>query len=249
MKLSLITPSYNSAKTIARTIDSVVAQNYPDLEYIIIDGASTDNTKDLVLSYRDKINIKFISEPDGGIYEAMNKGVKLATGDVVGILNSDDLFDNNQVLKIVTEAFRDQNIEAVYGDIKYFADDVSKTTRYWHAGTYFEKKLNNGWVIPHPALFLRKSVYDKCGLFNMDFKIAGDYEFILRILKIYKISVKYLPVVLVKMYEGGVSGSSLRQRKKGWQELKKAWLVNKLEVPPLFIFRRVLFKISQLLLK
>ena len=249
MKLSLITPSYNSAKTIARTIDSVVAQNYPDLEYIIIDGASTDNTKEIVLSYQNKINIKFISEPDSGIYEAMNKGVKLSTGDIVGILNSDDLFDNNEVLKKVTEAFDDKNIEAVYGDIKYFADDLNKVTRYWQTGKYLENKLNNGWIIPHPALFLRKSVYDKCGLFKTEFKIAGDYEFILRILKIYKVNVKYSPVVLTLMYDGGTSGSSFKQRRKGWQELKKAWLVNNLKVPKFFILRRVLFKISQLLFK
>lgn len=249
MKLSLITPSYNSAAAIARTINSVLAQNYPDLEYIIIDGASSDNTKEIVLSYQNKINIKFISEPDNGIYDAMNKGVKLTTGEIVGILNSDDLFDNSEVLKKVSESFNDKKIEAVYGDIKYFADDVNKITRYWQSGEYSVNKLNNGWVIPHPALFLRKSVYEKCGLFKTDFKIAGDYEFILRILKIYKVNVKYLPTVLVKMYDGGTSGSSLKQRRKGWRELKNAWLVNNLKVPLFFILRRVLFKISQLFFK
>ena len=249
MKLSIITPSYNSAATIARTIDSVLAQNYSNLEYIIIDGASTDNTRDIVLRYQDKLSIKFISELDNGIYDAMNKGVKLATGEIVGILNSDDLFDNNEVLKKVAEAFNNKDTEAVYGDIKYFSTDVNKITRYWKTGKYTENKLSNGWVIPHPALFLRKSVYDKCGLFKTDFKIAGDYEFILRILKIYKVNVKYLPVVLTLMYDGGTSGSSLKQRKKGWQELKKAWLVNNLKGPKFFILRRVLFKISQLLFK
>lgn len=249
MKLSIITPSYNSAKTIARTIDSVLAQSYPDLEYIIIDGASTDSTRDIVLSYQDKLNIKFISELDKGIYDAMNKGVKLATGEIIGILNSDDLFDNDKVLSSISEAFKDQTVDAVYGDIKYFSDDVNQIKRYWRAGEYQEKNLSNGWIIPHPSLFLRKAVYDKYGSFNIDFKIAGDYEFILRLLKIHKINVKYLPTVLVRMYDGGTSGSSLEQRKKGWKELKRAWTVNNLPVPQFFILRRVLFKVSQLLFK
>lgn len=249
MKLSLVTPSYNSAATIARTIDSVLAQNYPDLEYIIIDGASKDNTAEIVTSYQDRIKINFVSEPDKGIYDAMNKGVSLAAGDIIGILNSDDLFDNGQVLKTVAEAFSDQDIEAVYGDIKYFSGDVNKVNRYWRAGEYQESKLNNGWIIPHPALFVKKSVYDRYGLYNIDFKIAGDYEFILRVLRINKIKVKYIPSVFVRMYDGGTSGRNLEQRKKGWQELKKAWTVNGLKLPKFFIWRRVLFKISQLIFK
>lgn len=249
MKITLITPSYNSAKTITRTIDSVIAQDYFDLEYIIIDGASTDETLNIVKSYQDKINIKLVSEKDKGIYDAMNKGIKLATGDIVGILNSDDLFDNNKILQTVSEVFSEENIDAVYGDIKYFSDDVNSVKRYWRAGEYKESKLDNGWVIPHPSLFLRKSVYDKCGLFNTDFRIAGDYEFILRLLKIYKIKVKYIPEVFVRMYDGGTSGGSLKQRRRGWKELKNTWTVNNFKVPKLFIFRRVLFKISQLLFK
>ena len=187
MTISLITPTYNSAQTIFRTIESVTAQNYSELEYIIIDGASKDNTKDIILGFKDKINIKFISEADQGIYDAMNKGIKLASGEVVGILNSDDMFDNPEVLMKVAALFNDNKIAAVYGDIKYFASDVNKTTRLWRAGKYQENKLNNGWVIPHPSLFIRREVYEKCGLFRTDFKLAGDYEFILRILKIHKI--------------------------------------------------------------
>jgi len=245
MKISLITPSYNSASTIARTIDSVIAQNYSDLEYIIIDGASTDNTKDIVSNYQKQINIKFASESDAGIYEAMNKGIKLASGEVVGILNSDDMFDNENVLMNVATAFNDNKIAGVYGDVKYFSDDVNKITRYWRAGEYREDKLNNGWIIPHPALFLRRSVYEKYGVFRTDFRLAGDYEFILRILKIHKISLKYIPEALARMYNGGASGSSLKQRMQGWRELKKAWLVNNLTTPKLFIFRRLLFKLKQ----
>lgn len=247
MTISLITPSYNSAKTIARTIDSVIAQNYSDLEYIIIDGVSKDKTAEIVSSFKDRINIKFVSEPDKGIYDAMNKGIKMASGEIIGILNSDDLFDNDQVLSSVAEAFKDEKIDAVYGDVKYFSADVNQATRYWRAGKYRESKLNNGWVIPHPALFVRRTVYERYGLFNPDFRIAGDYEFILRILKIHKINVKYIPAAFTRMYNSGVSGSNLKQRGRGWAELKNAWVVNNFKVPRFFIWRRLLFKIGQYL--
>jgi len=249
MKISIITPTYNSGKTLARTIESVLAQNYPDLEYIIIDGGSTDNTKEIVSGYQNRLNIKFISESDKGIYDAMNKGVKLATGETIGILNSDDIFDNSTVLKIVSEAFTDPKIDAVYGDIKYFGGDVNKITRYWQTGEYTDKKFNNGWMIPHPALFVRKTVYDKYGLYNTDFKLAADYEFILRLLKIHKINIKYTPETFVRMYNSGASGNSLKQRIKGWQEDKMAWKINNLQTPRLFIIRRILSKLGQFLYK
>lgn len=249
MKITLITPSYNSAATIGRTIDSVISQNYADLEYIIIDGGSKDNTAGIVAGYQDEITINFISEPDRGIYDAMNKGIKLAAGDVIGILNSDDIFFDGNVLSAVAAAFRNQEAEAVYGDIKYFSNDENKTSRYWKTGEYAPGKLNNGWIIPHPALFVRKSVYDRCGLYNTDFKIAGDYEFILRILKKYDLNLKYIPQVFVKMFAGGESGRNLKQRSKGWTELKKAWKINGLPLPKFFILRRVIYKISQFIFR
>jgi len=249
MKISLITPTYNSEKTISRTIDSIVAQNYSNLEYIIVDGASSDRTLEIVKGYQGEIDIKLISEPDRGLYDAMNKGIKMATGEIIGILNSDDLFKSDNVLSLVAESFADNNVDAVYGDITYFADNEKVVKRYWHSGVYSEGSLNNGWTIPHPALYLRKSVYDRFGLFNTNFKIAGDYEFILRLLKKHKINLKYLPHVFVNMYEGGISGRNLEQRRKGWAELKKAWVVNGFKVPNLFILRRVLFKISQIIFK
>ncbi|MDD3301805.1 MAG: glycosyltransferase, partial [Patescibacteria group bacterium] len=172
-----------------------------------------------------------------------------ASGEVIGILNSDDIFYDGNVLSSVANAFADEKIDVVYGDIKYFSDDINKTKRYWKTGEYQAGKLNNGWIIPHPALFVRKSVYECCGLYNIDFKIAGDYEFILRILKKYQLNLKYLPQVFVKMFDGGVSGRNLKQRNEGWKELKKAWVVNDLSLPKLFIFRRVLSKISQLIFK
>lgn len=245
MKISIITPSYNSVKTIERTIESIISQNYTNLEYIVIDGWSTDGTDNIVLSYQDKLNIKFVSEKDDGIYDAMNKGIRMATGDIIGILNSDDFYNDSSVLSDVIRNFEDSKIDAVYGDITYFSNDVNKVTRYWKAGEYKENNLNNGWVIPHPALFLRKSVYDKCGFFNLSFKIASDYEFILRILKVYHINIKYIPRVFTRMYNNGFSGKNLFQRIKGWQELKRAWRINDFKMPKLFILRRILFKITQ----
>jgi glycosyltransferase involved in cell wall biosynthesis len=245
MKISIITPTFNSAKTISRAIESVVKQNYSDLEYIVIDGGSSDGTQDIVLNFKDKLNVKLIFEKDNGIYDAMNKGIKMATGDIVGILNSDDLYNDDLVLSLVASSFQDPTVDAVYGDISYFSKDVSKVVRYWKAGEYQEKNLNNGWAIPHPALFVRKEIYNKYGSFDSSFEIAADYEFVLKLLKIHKINIKYIPKVFVKMFNGGASGSSFIQRLKGFKELKKAWTLNKLKYPHLFTLRRVLSKIFQ----
>jgi len=247
MKISIITPTYNSTKTISRTIESIIMQDHSDIEYIIIDGNSSDLTLNLVLSYKNKLNIRYISEKDNGIYDAMNKGIKMATGDIIGILNSDDFYENKNVLSDIVEAFNNPKVDAVYGDISYFAEDTNKVTRYWKAGEYKESNLNNGWTIPHPALFLRKSVYDKYGLFNIDLKTAADYEFILRMIKINNIQVKYIPKVFTRMFNGGNSGQSFKQRMKGWKDLRKSWKINDLKTPPFFIFRRILFKVFQYL--
>jgi glycosyltransferase len=249
MKISLLTPTYNSAQTLARTIDSVIAQKYEDLEYIIFDGNSADNTRQIVDSYKTKININFISEKDDGLYDAMNKGLKAATGDIVGILNSDDFFDNDQVLKNVSQKFEETNTDIVYGDIVYFSEDTNKITRKWTAGKYNEKLLDNGWTIPHPALFVKKEIYEKYGYYKENYKIAADYEFILRLLKVHKVNLEYIPKVFVRMYDSGTSAKNIQNRKIGWEELKKAWADNNLKMPKFFILRRLLYKISQFILK
>ncbi len=244
MKFSIITVSYNSALTIEDTIISVLAQNYDDLEYIIIDGGSKDGTIDIVNKYKDKIS-KIVCEPDKGIYDAMNKGLKMATGDVVGILNSDDFYKNTAVLKEVSEAFKNSDADICYGDIEYIdRENIKKVVRFWKAGEYKKEKLNSGWIMPHPALFVKKEIYNKYGLFNLDFKIAADYELMLRFL-LKEVRVKYIKKTLVSMREGGFSGQSYKQRKKGWEELKRAWTINGLPIPKLFIFRRLLSKIKQ----
>lgn len=250
MKISIITPSFNSEKTISDTIKSLISQNYLDLEYIVIDGASTDKTKDIVLSYQDKINIKFISESDKGIYDAMNKGIKIASGDIVGILNSDDFYYDKNVLNKINSVFEtNSDVDAVYGDLVYVdKDNTKKQTRYWKSGKYEEKKLNSGWIIPHPVFFVRGDVYKKLNkIFDTSLSLAADYELTLRLLKINKIKVKYLPEILVKMRDGGKSGESFKQRMKGWKELRLAWKINSLKIPRFFICRRLLKKLSQFL--
>ena len=250
MKISIITPTYNSEKTVSDTIESVISQNYPDLEYIVIDGSSTDKTTEIVEAYQNKINIKLISEPDKSIYDAMNKGINLATGDVIGILNSDDFYYDQNVLNKINEAFKsDPNIDAVYGDLVYVdKNNINKQTRFWKSTDYNEKNLNSGWSIPHPTFFVKRTVYEKLNkIFDTSLTLAADYELILRLLKIKKIKVKYLPEILVKMRDGGTSGNSLKQRIKGWKELRLAWKINGLKIPMFFILRRIFKKTTQFL--
>ena len=258
MKISIITPTYNSAKTIKDTIDSILAQfknNHTlraNLEYIVIDGASTDDTKKIVIDFQKDLNIKLVSEKDNGIFDAMNKGIKMATGDIIGILNSDDFFYSEDTLFKVIKAFESNpNVDAIYGDLVYVDnEDIKKQTRYWKAGEYGEQKLNWGWSIPHPTFFVRREVYEKIQkedgkIFDTSFNIASDYELTLRLLKVKKIKIKYIPEILVTMRDGGTSASSLRHRVIGWTEQRRVWKTNSLKIPPFFIVRRLLNKIMQ----
>lgn len=244
MKVSIVTVSYNSAATIEDTIKSVLGQTHQDIEYIIVDGVSKDNTLGIVKKYEGKI-ARLVSEPDKGIYDAMNKGVALATGDIIGIINSDDLYASPEVIKKVVGAFAQKEVDAVYGDLIYVdRNNTAKVVRRWPAGEFKHAKLQSGWIPPHPSVFVKRAVYERCGSFNIKFKIAADYEFMLRCIK-NGIEFSYLPKVLVKMREGGFSGQSLRQRRRGWEELRQAWQANGLSMPPLFILRRIFGKLSQ----
>jgi glycosyltransferase len=259
MPLSLITPTYNSAKTLTDTIESIVVQieKYPEiakeLEYIIIDGASSDGTKEIIQKYQNKLpelNIKFISEPDKGIFDAMNKGIRMATGDIVGIINSDDFYYNTDALSKVIQAFKtDESIDAVYGDLMYVDNDnIKKQTRYWKAGEYKEENLNWGWSIPHPTFFVRRRVYEKLNkIFDTSLSIAADYELTFRLLKINKINVKYIREILVTMRDGGSSAKNIGQRIKGWKEQRLVWKINSIKIPPFFTTRRIINKLGQFL--
>lgn len=248
MKVSVITATYNSAATVADTLRSVRDQSYPLVEHLIIDGGSKDNTMEIVAGFP---HIKQIcSEKDRGIYDAMNKGVKRATGDIVGILNSDDFYASENVLREVVDTFEQSGCDAVYGDLQYVdKDDVSKVVRYWRSGPYQQGAFKWGWMPPHPSFFVRHTLYDRCGLFNLDMKTAADYELMLRMIHKEGASLQYLPNVLVKMRTGGASNSSLASRLKANADDRKAWDVNGLTPYWFTMYLKPIRKITQFIFK
>ena len=232
MKISIITVCYNSEKYIRSAIESVLNQTYGDIEYIIVDGGSTDSTIDIVKPYEPLFNgrMRWISEKDKGIYDAMNKGIAMATGNIVGILNSDDFYINIGIIKKIVQYFQDNEVDAVYGDLLYvYANNVNKIQRYWKSGYYKENAFMWGWMPPHPALFVKKEMYDKYGNFNINFKSGADYEFMLRIIHKERIKIVYIPQIIVKMRNGGKSNRSLKNRIKGNHEDMLAWKINGLK--------------------
>lgn len=245
MKISVITVCYNSASTLETTIRSVVEQDHKDLEYVIIDGGSTDGTHSLIKKYSDKIS-KTISEKDGGIYFAINKGIALATGDVIAILHADDFYVNNSVLSKVVQGIAKNDSDTLYGDLQYVdRENTDLIKRNWISGNYSHGMFTKGWMPPHPSFFVRKRCYDRYGFYNTTLSSASDYEMMLRLLHKNKCSTVYLPEVLVKMRVGGKSNVSLMNRIKANREDKKAWLLNGLS-PGLFTFiRKPLSKIGQ----
>lgn len=206
MKITIITVCYNRKATIENAILSVLNQNYCNIEYIIVDGNSTDGTKEIIESYRDKIN-QFISEPDKGMYDAINKGLKIATGDIVGLMHSDDEFYDKNVIDRIIERFNsDSTIDGVYGDGVYVSNDKEeRLIRDRIGGVFSLKKIKKGWLPLHPTVYLKKSVIEKNGLYSLDFKIASDTEFLLRYLYKYEINMSYINSYIVKMRMGGIS--------------------------------------------
>lgn len=245
MKISIITIAFNSEETIEDTIKSVIAQDYKDVEYIIIDGGSTDDTLQIVEKYKDKI-AKVVSEPDKGIYDAMNKGVRASTGELVGILNSDDFYASETVLSEIVQAIGDK--DSIYADLVYVdRENIEKVVRYWKAGEYKEDCFFKGWMPPHPTFFLRKRLYDKYGDYNLKLKSAADYELMLRMLHKHKISVAYLPKVITKMRVGGQSNVTLKNRLKANKEDRMAWELNGLEPKFYSLYLKPVRKITQFL--
>lgn len=210
MKLSIITAVYNSRETVGHALGSVLRQAGADVELIVIDGGSTDGTLTVLDGFRDRLAV-LISEPDSGIYDALNKGIRHAKGDVVGFLHSDDLLANDRVLKRVAETFNDSKVDAVYGDLLYVRkDNPDDIVRYWRAGAFSRARLGWGWMPPHPTFYVRRSVYERLGLFDPHYRIAADYDCILRFLGRKEVNVEYIPEVLVKMRVGGASNRSLK---------------------------------------
>ena len=225
MKISIITATYNNEKTIEQTVQSVLNQSYKNIEYIIIDGNSTDNTLQIVNKYAGKIN-HIISETDKGMYDALNKGIMKASGDIIGFLHADDFYPANDVLEKVEHTFKVYGTQSVYGDLDYVsANDTEKIIRKWKSGSFAFDELKKGWMPPHPTFFVLRDVYWKYGFFNLKYKIAADYDLMLRFLGKYKISAAYIPEVLVKMRWGGKSNRSIKnifiKSKEDYQALKK----------------------------
>ena len=210
-KISIITVCYNSAKTIQETIESVLSQDYPNLEYIIFDGLSTDGTVNIVKSYGSRIS-KFVSGKDRGLYDAMNSAIKIATGDVIGILNSDDVYSSDSILSLVMSEFSKRESDCVFGDLVYFRTvDPHKTVRKYSGKDFTPYKIAIGILPPHPTFFVRRSVYDSIGTFDLQFKYAADFDLMARVLYVNRCTYKYIPAVFVKMRLGGISTGSLKR--------------------------------------
>jgi glycosyltransferase len=247
LKISIITVCYNSSKTIEETIKSVISQNYfNNVQYIIVDGESSDSTLEIISKYVDKIDI-VISEKDKGIYDAMNKGIKHATSNIIGILNSDDIFDNESVLSDVAQCFiEDPDLDILYGDLVYVkSNDLNCIVRFWKSSKYYNNYFEDGNVPPHPTLFIKSSVYEMKGFFDLKYKLASDYEFMLRIFKSNIFKSKYLNRLLIRMRLGGATNKNYKNIIFGNFEIYKSWTSNNFKMPIWFFPLRIFKKIKQ----
>ncbi len=224
MKISIITACYNSSHTLEKTIQSVLSQTHTDIEFIVIDGGSKDGTLDIIKQYSDEVSV-WISEPDRGIYDALNKGVALATGDLIGFLHADDVYASPNILEHIANLATHNNV--VYGDLQYVSENGT-VIRNWVSGIFEFKKLKRGWMPPHPTLYVKRELYSEVGVFNLDYKIAGDYDFMLRLLSMPNLKVGYLPELVVLMRVGGASNKSIKNIIQKSKEDYKALKYNKI---------------------
>ena len=247
LKISIITITYNSAQTVEQTIQSVLNQSYKNVEYIIIDGGSTDATLSIIEKYKNNIS-KLISEKDNGLYDALNKGLALATGDIVGILHSDDFYTNNNVLQLYADTFTKTNADAAYSDL-YYVDKINtnKITRKWKSGNYTPNSFLFGWMPPHPTFFVKLDAYKKYGNFNLHIGTAADYELMLRFIHKQKINLAYLQHYTIKMRVGGKSNITIKSRLNANIGDRKAWEMNNLKPYFFTLFLKPLRKILQFL--
>jgi glycosyltransferase involved in cell wall biosynthesis len=244
LTISIITVVYNAQNTIAKCIESVMGQKFNNIQHIIIDGGSTDGTLSIINKYREKIDI-VISEPDNGIYDAMNKGIALATGDIIGTLNADDYLADSDVLSDVAKVFAsNNNISVLYGDLDFINPD-EKVVRKWRSGKYRTGKFNWGWMPPHPTFYCKRELFEKLGSYKLDYGSAADYELMLRFIHANKLEVYYLNRVIIKMFIGGVSNQSVSNRVKALRFDLKAMQNNGIIFPLITVIFKPLRKITQ----
>lgn len=245
MRISVITVVLNNQAYVKDAIASVLSQTYSDIEYIVIDGGSTDGSMQIIHSFKDRIS-KVISEPDEGIYDAMNKGLSLATGDVIGFLNADDFYAHPHVIEHVADAFKNMEVEALYADLDYVSrNDKKKVLREWRSGVYDKGSFYKGWMPPHPTFFVRREVYQRYGGYNTQLVSTADYELMLRFLLLHDVRADYLREVIVKMRVGGQSNRTLLNRIKANLEDRKAWKLNHISPRWYTMFLKPLSKITQ----
>ena len=249
MKISIITVCYNSAATIEDTLQSVANQNYNNIEHIVIDGGSTDGTLEILDRYRSKIAC-LVSEPDAGLYDAMNKGIARASGDIIAFLNADDFYSASTVLAMVARRMADENLDLLYGDVVFFRPDKpGHVVRRYTSKKFAPEMLAYGWMPAHPALFVGRQVFEEVGRFKEDYKIAGDYEFIARIFSMLQPRYEYVPEVLVTMRTGGVSAAGWRNTVLLNQEVLRACRENGLKTNMLKILSKYPYKILEFIFR
>ncbi len=248
MLISVITVSFNAADTITDTIESVLSQSHDNIEYIVVDGASTDETKGIIESYSDD-DVTWVSGPDDGIYDAMNKGISMATGAVVGFLNADDVFASNDVLSRVACAMESTSCQACYGDVVFVKNDLKTVTRYYSSKGFSPKKLAYGWMPAHPSLYLRRELFEQYGKFKTNYLIAADYELVVRLFAVHRINYRYISHVLVKMRVGGVSTKSLRNRLILNREIVRGCNENGIKTNLFKVLMKFPFKIMEMILR
>lgn len=249
MKVSVITATWNSGATLRDTLESVLRQTYPDIEHIIVDGGSTDNTMALIKEYEPRYNgrLRYIYEPDKGIYDAMNKGIRMATGNVVGLLNSDDFYTSDDVLATVAATLKNDSLDAVYGDIHFVNDgDLKKCVRYYSSRPFRRWWMRFGFMPAHPSFYCRREVYMKYGTFDISYKVAADFECLLRLIFIHRIKIKYLPLDFVTMRTGGASTSGMSSHKRILHDHQLAFRNNGVYSNVLFEFMRYGYKICEM---
>jgi glycosyltransferase involved in cell wall biosynthesis len=246
MRVSIVTVVFNNRATIASTIDSVLSQTHDDIEHIVIDGGSTDGTVELIASYGKSV-ATFVSEPDRGIYDAMNKGIRLATGDVVGTLNADDFYADDAVISTVVDEFNAKGVDAVFGDVVFVKpENLRKIVRFYSSRDCTPEKFAYGWMPAHPTFFVKRAVYCRFGLYKTDYAIAADYELLTRVLAGQRISYSYLPKVLVTMRTGGVSTRNLKSNYILNKEIVRACHENGIDTNMMKVSSKYFKKVFQL---